>query len=163
MLCQFLQYNNVIQLHIYIYLLFFRFYSHIGHYRVLNRIPCAIEEVLRARSLKQCQAKKEPSDFFGFLCSCLQSLGQSYRFSAPSPGHASWHCPDLAPSNQPQLTLNSPPPGPQNKPNPLIIASLRLCLPDGLALPGLLSCLSEHSPSVLYLGMKPTHSFLKLC
>ena len=29
--------------YIYIYPLFFRFFSHIGHYRVLSRIPCAIQ------------------------------------------------------------------------------------------------------------------------
>ena len=32
----------VSQLHIHIYPLFFRFFSHIGHYRVLSRVPCAI-------------------------------------------------------------------------------------------------------------------------
>ena len=31
------------QLYIYIYPLFFRFYSHVGHYRVLNRVPYAIQ------------------------------------------------------------------------------------------------------------------------
>ena len=34
---------------LYIYPLFFRFYSHIGHYRVLSRVPCAI--LLYSRSL----------------------------------------------------------------------------------------------------------------
>jgi len=34
-------YNKVNQL--YIYPLFFRFFSHIGHYRVLSRVPCAIQ------------------------------------------------------------------------------------------------------------------------
>ena len=28
------------------YLLFFRFFSHIGYYMVLSRIPCSIQEVL---------------------------------------------------------------------------------------------------------------------
>ena len=28
---------------LYIYPLFFRFYSHVGHYRVLNRVPYAIQ------------------------------------------------------------------------------------------------------------------------
>ena len=28
--------------YIYIYLLSFRFFSHVGHYRVLSRVPCAI-------------------------------------------------------------------------------------------------------------------------
>ena len=39
-------YSNVNQLYIYIYPLFFRFFSHIGHYRVLGRVPCAIQQVL---------------------------------------------------------------------------------------------------------------------
>ena len=46
MLCQFLQYSKVTQLYIYIYPLFFRFYSHMCHYRVLSRVPCAIQQVL---------------------------------------------------------------------------------------------------------------------
>ena len=37
-------YSKLIQL--YMYLLFFRFFSHIGSYRVLNKIPCAIQLVL---------------------------------------------------------------------------------------------------------------------
>ena len=37
---------KVIQLCMYIFLLFFRFVSHIGHYRVLKRIPCALQQVL---------------------------------------------------------------------------------------------------------------------
>ena len=46
MLCSFLLYSRLSQLHIYIYPLFFRFFSHIGHYRVLSRVPCAIQQVL---------------------------------------------------------------------------------------------------------------------
>ena len=46
MLYQFLLYSKVNHLYIYIYLLFFRFYSHIGHYRVLSRVACAIQQVL---------------------------------------------------------------------------------------------------------------------
>ena len=38
MLCQFLLYNKMNQLYIYVYLLIFRFCSHIGHYRVLSRV-----------------------------------------------------------------------------------------------------------------------------
>ena len=45
MLCQFLLYSKVSQLHIHIYPLLFRFCSHIGHYRVLNRVPCAIHQL----------------------------------------------------------------------------------------------------------------------
>ena len=41
---QFLLYSKVNQL--YIYQLFLRFYSHIGHQRVLGGVPCAIQQVL---------------------------------------------------------------------------------------------------------------------
>ena len=30
----------------YIYIFFFSFFSHMGHYRVLSRVPCAIQYVL---------------------------------------------------------------------------------------------------------------------
>ena len=43
MLCQFLLYSKMNQL--YIYLLFFRFYSHMGHFGDLSRVPCAIQQV----------------------------------------------------------------------------------------------------------------------
>ena len=33
-------------IYIYIYPLFFRFFSYTGHYRVLSRVPCAIQQVL---------------------------------------------------------------------------------------------------------------------
>ena len=46
MLCQFLLYSKVHQLHIHIYPLFFRFFSHTGHYRVLSQVPCASQQVL---------------------------------------------------------------------------------------------------------------------
>ena len=42
MLCYFLLYSKVSQLYIYIHPLFFRLISHILHYRVLSRVPCAI-------------------------------------------------------------------------------------------------------------------------
>ena len=38
--------GKVIQLCIYIYPFFFRFFSHISYYRILNRVPCAVQEVL---------------------------------------------------------------------------------------------------------------------
>ena len=41
MLCQLQVYSKVSQTCIYIYLLFFGFFSHIIHYRVLSRVPCA--------------------------------------------------------------------------------------------------------------------------
>ena len=46
MLCHFLWYSKVDQLYIYIYSLFFRFFSHWGHYRILSRLPCAIKYCL---------------------------------------------------------------------------------------------------------------------
>ena len=45
MLCQFQVYSKVNQLYIYIYPLY-QILSHIGHYRVLSRVPCAIQQVL---------------------------------------------------------------------------------------------------------------------
>ena len=39
-------YSKVIQLYIYMYLLFFKFFSHLGCYIILSRVPCAIQEVL---------------------------------------------------------------------------------------------------------------------
>ena len=45
MLCQFQGYRKENQLYVYIYPLFFRFFSHIGHYRVLSRVPCALPQV----------------------------------------------------------------------------------------------------------------------
>ena len=36
----------MIQLYMYVYTFFFRFSSHIGYYRILSRIPYAIQEVL---------------------------------------------------------------------------------------------------------------------
>ena len=46
MLCQFLLYSKVHQLHIHICPLFFRVFSHTGHYRVLSQVPCASQQVL---------------------------------------------------------------------------------------------------------------------
>ena len=40
MLCQFQVYSKVIQLYIYMNLFFFKFFSHLGYYRVLIRAPC---------------------------------------------------------------------------------------------------------------------------
>ena len=42
MSCYFLLYSKVNQLYIYLYPLFFRFCSYIGHYKALSRVPCAI-------------------------------------------------------------------------------------------------------------------------
>ena len=39
-------YSKVIQLYIYICLFFFKFFSHIGYYKILSIAPCAIQQVL---------------------------------------------------------------------------------------------------------------------
>ena len=39
-------YSKVNQLYIHIYPRFFRFFSHIGHYRVLSLVHCALQQVL---------------------------------------------------------------------------------------------------------------------
>ena len=44
MLCQFQVYSKMTEL--YKYPLFFRFFSHISHYRVLSRVPCALWQTL---------------------------------------------------------------------------------------------------------------------
>ena len=41
MLCWFLLHSKLNQLYIYIYVLFFRFPSHLGHHRALSGVPCA--------------------------------------------------------------------------------------------------------------------------
>ena len=52
--CVNFRYTKVIQLYIYVYIhtniyiypLFLRFFSHIGYCRILNRVPCAMQQVL---------------------------------------------------------------------------------------------------------------------
>ena len=46
MLCQFQVYSKVVRFYIYMYLFFFKFFSHLGYYRILSRVPCAIQQVL---------------------------------------------------------------------------------------------------------------------
>ena len=46
MLCQLQVHSKVNQLYVYMYPLCFTFFSHIGHYRVLKRAPCAVQKVL---------------------------------------------------------------------------------------------------------------------
>ena len=41
--CAFQMYSKVIQLYIYVYLFFFKFFSHLGCYIILCRIPCVIQ------------------------------------------------------------------------------------------------------------------------
>ena len=43
MLCEFQVYSKAIQLYTYMYLFFFKFFSHLGYYRILSRVPCAIQ------------------------------------------------------------------------------------------------------------------------
>ena len=33
----------MIQLYMYMFLFFFQFFSHLGYYRILSRVPCAIQ------------------------------------------------------------------------------------------------------------------------
>ena len=46
MLCWFQVYSIVIQPYIYIYILFFRFFSHSGYCRILSRVPHVIPQIL---------------------------------------------------------------------------------------------------------------------
>ena len=46
MLCQFQVCSEMNHLHINIYLLFLRFFSHISQYSMLRRVPCTIQQVL---------------------------------------------------------------------------------------------------------------------
>ena len=46
MLCQFLLCSKVNQLYIYIYAVFFRFPSQLGHHTPLSRVSCAMQQVL---------------------------------------------------------------------------------------------------------------------
>ena len=39
-------YSKVIQLYMYVYIFFFRVFSIIGYYKILNIVPCAIKKVL---------------------------------------------------------------------------------------------------------------------
>ena len=43
MLYSFQVYSKVIQLYIYMYLFFLKFFSHLGYYRILSTFPCAIQ------------------------------------------------------------------------------------------------------------------------
>ena len=43
MLCYFGLYNEVDQLHVYVYRLFLGFPSRLGHHRTRNRVPCAVQ------------------------------------------------------------------------------------------------------------------------
>ena len=43
-MCSFQVHSKVIPFYIYMYLLFFKFFSHLGYYRQLSRVPCAIQD-----------------------------------------------------------------------------------------------------------------------
>ena len=45
-LCLFQVCSKVIQLYMYTYPFFFRFFSHLGYYRILSRVLCVIQQVL---------------------------------------------------------------------------------------------------------------------
>ena len=53
-LCQFQVYSEVNQLYVYICPRLFRFFSHIGHYRLLSRVPCVIWQVLISYLFSMC-------------------------------------------------------------------------------------------------------------
>ena len=43
MLWLFQVHSKVIQLYVYVCLFFFKFFSHLGYYRILSSVPCAIQ------------------------------------------------------------------------------------------------------------------------
>ena len=45
-MCSFPEYYKVIHLYIYMHFFFVKFLSHLGYYRILSRVPCAIQCVL---------------------------------------------------------------------------------------------------------------------
>ena len=54
MLHQFLLYSKVNQLHVYIYPLFLKFSSQLGHHRALSRVPCYMQLVFISYLLYTC-------------------------------------------------------------------------------------------------------------
>ena len=84
MLCYFLLYRKVSQLYIYMYVspVFFRLFAHIGLYRVLSRVPCAIQQVLISYL------------FYLFL---VQSLSHVWLFVTPWTTACKFLCPPLSP------------------------------------------------------------------
>ena len=47
-------YSKVIQLYIYMYLFFFKFFSHLGYYRVLSRVPMLHSRCLLVEGIFKC-------------------------------------------------------------------------------------------------------------
>ena len=61
MLCLFQAYSKVIQLYIYMYLFFFKFFSHLGGYIILSRVPCAMDlEIVILSEVSQTEKGKYP-------------------------------------------------------------------------------------------------------
>ena len=61
--------ESVIHMHI---ITFFRVFSHLNHYRILNRGPCAIHQVLyQFLSSKKSFTQHKTIWFFHFCCWCL--------------------------------------------------------------------------------------------
>ena len=65
-------YSKVIQLHIYMYLFFFKFFSHLGCYIILSRVPCATQQIPAGHPFKQSFLKK----FLAVLglCCCARAF-----------------------------------------------------------------------------------------
>ena len=56
MLCYVHMYSKMIQLYIYI---FFRFFSLIGYYKILSRVPCAVQQGFSSEILSM-YTKRDP-------------------------------------------------------------------------------------------------------
>ena len=85
MLYYFLLYSKVNQLYIYIYPLSFRFFSHIGYYRVLSRVPCAISRSLLVTYFIYSSVYTSMSSPLVSYCRSTKCPPSSSR-QAPSPG-----------------------------------------------------------------------------
>ena len=83
----------MIRLYIYIYPLFFSFSSHIGHYRVLSRVPCAVQQVL----ISYLFYKFIYLFIYFWLCWVFASV-RGLSPVAASGGHSSSRCAGLSPS-----------------------------------------------------------------
>ena len=68
--------SKVNQPYTYSYPSFFRFFSHIGYYRILSRVPCAIRQVLI-------------SYLFYFLATAARHVGSQFPNQGLNPGHSS--------------------------------------------------------------------------
>ena len=86
------QYSKVVQLYMYIYLFFSRFFSNVGYYRILSRITCAIQKVL--------------ADYI-YISQCSRSVvsdslqpHESQHARPPCPSPTPWVHSDSCPSSQ---------------------------------------------------------------